>query len=252
MTYDCLSFYNELDMLDFRLHHVYPHVEKIVIVEGDRKYTGQAYESNFKKNYNRYKWASSKIIHTIVPLKEHPVDRWENEAIQRDGFLQDLRLKDDDIVFLSCVDEIIKTELYDLISAPVEASLILDNYYYYFNGKDIGSKSKHPMPIVFNGWRESLHRLWEERHSMMVLDDAGWHFSYLGGIDQIKEKLSAYSHIENDTDEVKDNLVKNIAEGNDIFGRSDHKFEYVPIDDTFPQELVNNQDKYKNLIWHSS
>ncbi len=84
---------------------------------------------------------------------------------------------------------------------------------------------------------------------MLQLDDAGWHFSYLGGIDQIKEKLSAYSHVENDTDEVKSKLEENIEAGKDIFGRPDHKFEYVKIDDTFPVELVDNQDKYRGLIY---
>lgn len=78
-----------------------------------------------------------------------------------------------------------------------------------------------------------------------------WHFSYLGGIERIKEKLKAYSHAENDTDEVRDNLEKNIKAGNDIFGRDDHKFEFVEIDDSFPKELINNQEKYKDLIWHN-
>lgn len=248
MTYDCFSFYNELDLLDFRLHHVYDHVDKIVVVEGDRKYTGEEYESNLIKHWDRYKWASDKIKHTVVPLKEHPTDRWENEALQRDGFTRDLTLEKDDVVFLSCVDEIIKTDLYDLISAPVEACLVLDNYYYYFNGRDVGSNPKHPMPIVFSSYVESPHKLWEERHGFMALEDAGWHFSYLGGVDQIKEKLAAYSHAENDTDKVKKALARNIAEGNDIFGRPDHQFMYVPIDKSFPEYLIANQDKYKVLI----
>jgi len=248
MTYDCFSFYNELDMLDFRLHHVYDHVDKIVIVEGDRKYTGEKYQSNLKKHWNRYKWAKDKIIHTVVPLKEFPSSRWENEAIQRDNFLRDVGPSSKDVVFLSCVDEIIKTELYDIITAPVSACLHLDNYYYYFNGKDVGTNPKHPMPIVFNGKPDNLHELWENRHGMMAFDDCGWHFSYLGGIDQIKDKLASYSHAENDTEEVKAQLEANIAAGKDIFGREDHQFEYVPVDDSFPDELVNNQAKYKELI----
>ena len=248
MTYDIFSFYNEVDMLDFRLHHVYDHVDYIVIVEGDRKYTGEQYQSNFLKNYDRFKWASSKIIHTIVPLKALPTSRWENEAIQRDNFLQDLTIWPDDIVFLSCVDEIIDTELYDLVQGDVTAVLHLDNYYYYFNGKDVGTNPIHPMPIVFNGVRNNLHQLWESRHSLMVIPDAGWHFSYVGGVDKIKEKLEAFSHSEYDNDEVKNALAKNIAEGKDIYGRDDHSFKYIKIDKSFPKELYDNQEKYKEFI----
>jgi hypothetical protein len=43
-------------------------------------------------------------------------------------------------------------------------------------------------------------------------------------------------------------LEQNIKAGKDIFGREDHKFEYVEIDNSFPAELVDNQDKYKDLI----
>lgn len=253
MTYDVFTFYNELDMLDFRLHHAYDHVDKIVIVEGDRLYPGQPYESNFLKHYDRYKWAADKIIHVVVPLEANPIDRWQNEAIQRSGMITQLDLKPNDVVFISCVDEIIKTELYDMVAAPVMAVLHLANYYYYFNGKDVGDNPVHPMPIVFSpdSFSGSLHSLWDSRHSLMALEDAGWHFSYVGGTDLIKAKLSAFSHVEYDNDKIKAGLEANIAAGADIFGRADHKFQYVPIDDSFPAELVNNQKKYKEFI-HAS
>lgn len=252
MKYDVFPFYNELDVLDFRLHHVYDHVDKIVIVEGDRTYPGTPYESMYLKNKERYTWAEDKIIHIVVPLKENPIDRWENEAIQHDGTLNGLDLQPDDLIFWSVgVDEIIKHEYYDNIVSPVEACLSLDNFYYYFNGKDVGEKPDHPMPMVFNygSLDTNIQAYWERRHSFLTIPNAGWHFSYLGGIELIKQKLAAYSHIENDTDEVRSNLEKNIAEGKDIFGRPDHKFEFVEIDDSFPPYLVEHQDKYKHLIY---
>lgn len=251
--YDVFPFYNELDVLDFRLHHVYDHVDYIVIVEGDRTYPGTPYESMYLKNKERYAWAADKIRHVIVPLKENPVDRWENEAIQHDGTLEGFKdAQPDDLIFWSVgVDEIIKHEYYDGIVSPVQACLSLDNYYYYFNGRDVGSKPDHPMLMVFNygALNTNVQTFWEQRHGWMTIDHAGWHFSYLGGIELIKQKLAAYSHVENDTEEVKANLEKNIKAGNDIFGRPDHKFEFVKIDDTFPPYLVANQDKYKHLIY---
>src|SRR4051812_26483638 len=106
--YDVFPFYNELDTLDFRLHHVYDHVDKIVIVEGDRTYAGIPYESQYLANKERFAWAEDKIVHVIVPLKEHPVDRWENEAIQHDGMLEGFKdAAPDDVIFWTVgVDEI--------------------------------------------------------------------------------------------------------------------------------------------------
>lgn len=253
-NYDVFTFYNEVDMLDFRLHHVYDHVDKIVIVEGDRTYTGRPYKSNYLKHKERYAWAEDKIIHTVVPMIETPHDRWANEAWQRNHALDGLDLKKDDVVFFSCVDEIIDHAFYDMSYNFKEPNLLsLDNYYYYFNGKDVGEKPDHPMPIVFpySAYTGSLHAMWINRHNTPAISNAGWHFSYLGGIDQIVQKLEAYSHSEHDTDEVKDNLKSNIAKGNDIFGRPDHVFKYVKIDKSFPPYLYENQDKFKELI-HAS
>lgn len=251
-VWDCFTYFNEKELLDFRIHHVYPYVDKIVIVESNRTYAGKPNEPNF--DISEYGWASDKIIHLVTNLDEHPPNRWFNEAKQRadvaDGYKD---AHPDDIIFFSCVDEIIKPEIYASIhnAGEVLYTLSLDNYYYYFNGRDVGDKPDHPMPIVFTKKliEGSLHEAWERRAGYPVIEHAGWHFSYLGGIDRIKEKLSAYSHAENDTPQVRDALEMNIINGKDIFGRPDHRFEFVEIDDTFPEYLVKNQEKYRDLIY---
>lgn len=235
------TYYNERELLDFHINHVYDHVDKIIVVEGDRTYDGTPYKSKLK-------FKDPKIEHHIVPLLDKPVDRWENEALQR-RLAGDIAKDNEGIVFFECVDEIVDTFFYDHAKQfSIPYTLCLDNYYYYFNGKDVGN-SDHPMPIVLpTHMIDNLHTQWENRHAFPTIYHAGWHFSYLGGIERIKDKLKAYSHAENDTDEVRDNLEKNIKAGNDIFGRDDHKFKFVKIDDSFPKELVNNIDKYKELI----
>lgn len=242
MIVDVFTYYNEPEMLEFHINHVYDHVDKIIVIEGDRTYDGRAYKSKF--NIKR-----DKVEHHIVKLLANPSSRWENEGLQRRS-AGEIAKQYDGIVFFECVDEIIDTFYYDNAKNFTSPTcLSLQNYYYYFNGKDIGDKPNHPMPIVLpSNQITDLHTQWEQRHSFPTIPNAGWHFSYLGGIDRIKEKLQAYSHAENDNDEVKAKLEQNIKAGKDIFGREDHKFEYVEIDNSFPAELVDNQDKYKELI----
>lgn len=237
------TYYNEPEMLEFHINHVYDYVDKIIVIEGDRTYDGRPYTSSFDIKRD-------KVEHHIVPLLENPKDRWENEALQR-KLAGDIAKQYDGILFFECVDEIVDTIYYQNAEQFSEPHcLSLQNFYYYFNGKDVGEKPDHPMPIVLPTHAyANLHHAWEHRHGFTTIPNAGWHFSYLGGIERIKEKLAAYSHAENDTDDVRDNLEKNIQAGNDIFGRDDHKFEYVDIDSSFPKELVENQDKYKELIW---
>ena len=243
MIIDMFTYYNEPELLDFHINHVSDFVDKIIVIEGDRTYAGKPYKSSFEPG--KYK----KVEHHIVPLKENPENRWENEALQR-KLAGDIAKQYPGTLYFECVDEIIDTVWYHAHKTfDKPHCLSLNNYYYYFNGKDVGDKPDHPMPIVLpTDQITNLHEQWESRHSWPTVPNAGWHFSYLGGIDRIKEKLAAYSHAENDTEAVKQGLEVNIKQGNDIFGRPDHKFEYVPIDDSFPKYLVDNQTKYKEFI----
>ncbi len=244
MIIDCFTFYNEPEMLEFHINHIYPYVDKILVIEGDRTYAGKPYKSMFNiKN--------DKVEHHIVPLLENPGSRWDNEALQR-KLAGEIASKYDGTLFFECVDEIINLDFIVPYNSPV--TLSLDNYYYYFNGKDVGDKPDHPMPIALPTSElltNDLHSIWDGRHNYTTYQHAGWHFSYLGGAERIKEKLAAYSHAENDTDDIKNNLEANIQAGKDIFGRDDHEFVFTPIDDTYPQYLVDNQDKYKEFI-HAS
>lgn len=252
-TWDAFTLFNETDVLDLHINNSYPHVDHILIVESDRTYAGEKIAAPLWDSVkHKYLDFADKITHIVTTLDGNPNSRWDNEAKQRnDVEIGLVGAEPDDMIFFSCVDEIIHPALFGAVTE--NSVLELDNYYYALNGKDVGTNPIHPMPICIrrgdiNG---NLHQIWEGRHSLAVVPGAGWHFSYLGGIDQIVQKLEAYSHSEHDTDEVKDNLKANIAAGNDIFGRPDHAFKYVKIDKSFPPYLYENQDKFKELI-HAS
>jgi beta-1,4-mannosyl-glycoprotein beta-1,4-N-acetylglucosaminyltransferase len=46
--------------------------------------------------------------------------------------------------------------------------------------------------------------------------NGGWHFSFQGGAVRILEKLNSYGHQELNISDVKENLIKNIKELEDI------------------------------------
>ena len=121
-----------------------------------------------------------------------------------------------------------------------------------FNGKDIGPSAKFPCPVLTSTMNitKGTHALWDNRYAYPVTHNAGWHFSYLGGAEGIKTKLESFSHSEYDTDHYKDaqRIEQAISTGGDLFGRLDHEFEYVRIDETFPKYLVDNKSKYRRHI----
>jgi beta-1,4-mannosyl-glycoprotein beta-1,4-N-acetylglucosaminyltransferase len=80
-----------------------------------------------------------------------------------------------------------------------------------------------------------------------VLQNAGWHFSYLGGEDQIKYKLESFSHQEFNRSDVKNNINKSLSENTDVLGRP-IQYKVVNIDESYPKYLLDNLEKYKHLI----
>jgi beta-1,4-mannosyl-glycoprotein beta-1,4-N-acetylglucosaminyltransferase len=54
--------------------------------------------------------------------------------------------------------------------------------------------------------------------------DGGWHLSYIGGVDRIKEKIKGYSHQEFNNDSVLLSIESKINNNSDLFGR--HNWTY--------------------------
>jgi beta-1,4-mannosyl-glycoprotein beta-1,4-N-acetylglucosaminyltransferase len=125
---DCFTFYNELQLLEYRLSILYHIVDYFIIVESNQTHRGENKELFYNKNKERFAKFKDKIIHIIVDLpykfpninyknnKPFQVlnynengDQWINEAFQREciknGFEQIL-LNDEDYVIVSDVDEI--------------------------------------------------------------------------------------------------------------------------------------------------
>jgi beta-1,4-mannosyl-glycoprotein beta-1,4-N-acetylglucosaminyltransferase len=85
----------------------------------------------------------------------------------------------------------------------------------------------------------------------VIIPDAGWHFSYMGGIEAIQQKVRAGSHFrECGTSEFMDegHLAQAMTTGADLFNRSGHNVTTVPLDERFPKYVVDNKDKFKRYI----
>ena len=78
--------------------------------------------------------------------------------------------------------------------------------------------------------------------------DGGWHLTYMGGVDRIINKLSAYSHTEFNNDVVKNNIKTNIDNNNDILFRSTKMID-VNLYDYYSVEMIDFvKQKYSYLI----
>ena len=66
MIYDCFNFFNELEILDIRLNTLYDVVDKFVLVESNKTFSGNEKEYIFENNTKHFKFFLDKIIHIKV------------------------------------------------------------------------------------------------------------------------------------------------------------------------------------------
>lgn len=240
--FDCFIFSNELHVLDLRLEYLYEDVDYFVIVESERTMSGAKKDLFFLKNKERFKKYDNKIIHLICPNIPE-MKAWDYEFFQRNYIKEGLtKCDDNDVVFISDVDEIINIKSVlgnSAISLP--AIICLPTYYYFLN-----LKSDYAMPtnLVANygfikirnvGQRMPTYSSWglgvyTENHGVI-----GWHFSFLFGFDVelYKNKIRSYSHQEYNTSYYlnEERILKCVKLGIDFFERGSNIYRFVVIKD---------------------
>ena len=82
-----------------------------------------------------------------------------------------------------------------------------------------------------------------------LIEDGGWHFSFLKKPKDIKHKINSYSHQEFNTPQFTNikNIEERILKGEDLFNRN-IKYRVIKIDDNFPKYIVEKQERYKDWI----
>jgi len=157
---------------------------------------------------------------------------------------------DEDMVITSDADEIINPYVLEDLSwfDPKNHYVTLCNAYYYklnflYQDDWMGSRIctwKHLKSTTIDQHRQdhaNAHRI----------ENAGWHFSFLGNAENFKLKLASYEHTENNTDVNISNAEEKVEQGLDPLNRG-MTYTAVPIDDSYPEYIVENQEKYAEFI----
>lgn len=276
MVYDCFIFFNELDLLEIRLNELNDVVDKFVLVEADRTFQYNLKPFIFEENKQRFSKFLDKIIHikitkypVFIPVI-NPFSPWKIEFFQRDSILKGLvDCNPDDIILISDVDEIPKAEVLkkELLKGIDKIyGLKMDMFMYFFNNKlifDSGSnmdkeESKNGIwhCTVLLPYKLLKKKPFEIRKIVMrtkrrgevyeIIPNAGWHFTYVGGVKKIIRKLEAFSHTEYNSEDYKSekNIMKLIEDGKDLFGRN-LEFEIVGNDYMFPEYIKTEEVRYR-------
>tara|TARA_B100000424_G_scaffold232561_1_gene195384 strand:- start:515 stop:1384 length:870 start_codon:yes stop_codon:yes gene_type:complete len=222
-------YFDEELVLDVRFHHLYEYVDYFVIVESEFNHKGEKRDLNF--NINNFSKFKDKILYLVKnnqpqEIKEileadsendknnkYIINAAYRENSQRNFIMEGLKeANDEDIILVSDVDEIPKIDNINFNKIKEKIFLFKqDMFYYKFNlsipnYKWTGTKGCKFKNLKNPQWLRNIkdrkypfYRLdtffSENKYiSIKIIEDGGWHFSYLKSANEIKHKLKSYLH----------------------------------------------------------
>ncbi len=278
--FDCFTISDELDLLEIRLNEMAPVVSTFVIAESPVTFQGDPKPLFFRDNQNRFSAFADRIRHVVVgdmPGGTGESAHWRRECHQRNAMISVLSdAQPRDLVMLSDVDEIVRADKLRAAAAtrnswPTVHCFELNFYRYFLNY------------LYREPWSRSGPRLTERRHlnTMQGLRDvhppvanpvrsatrwlkaslsmgapirriahrdSGWHFSHMGGVERVAQRLRSGSHVigERSTNPKASMMAE--AERRLAGAHTDSDLRKVPLDETFPSFLLQNQDRFRELL----
>lgn len=220
---DCFMFYNELDVLKVRLHELYEVVDTIIIIEATRTHTGKPKQMYYLENKHLFKDYNDKIIHLATDFDEKYAfiqyihsrnEHWYRENYQRECIqviIDTLNLTEEDVIIVTDADEIPNKQIIQNIR---EDRLRIENnqiysmemtlYYYHI---ELTTNRKWYHGKIFNYFTYKHHNLLTDIRLgpvVNIIKYGGWHLSYFGDENFIKNKVESFAESIEYTTEGKD------------------------------------------------
>jgi beta-1,4-mannosyl-glycoprotein beta-1,4-N-acetylglucosaminyltransferase len=287
MIYDCFTFFNELELLELRLHELAGVVDKFVLVEATQTHTNQPKPLYYNENRARFSAFHDRIIHVVVDDLPQSADAWVPENFQRNCIARGLtRCRPDDFVLVSDLDEIPRASIVEKMSREIPfpdnfpASAVhgvLNSRLVkgIFHRKGLRRRLRRNHPFIWR-FEHTIYRYFmncrslrppfsygtvmlrhrdfstaeEMRHSgFKTVPGAGWNFTWMGGVERILKKIRSFAHQEANQPQFTDprRINELIENGRYIFGDSD-QLKFVPVDGTFPRYMLEHPEKFKHWI----
>ncbi|MEJ6021294.1 hypothetical protein [Ramlibacter sp. PS4R-6] len=228
MIIDTFSIYNEVELAIGRLNHLDAFVDKVVIVESDRAYSGIAKNRVFDEVLARAP-NPGKIIHVPIEFPGHDIEPWERERIQRDAIVQAVSPFTDARILVSDADEIVDPVVFERVDAadlrangPMPISIL--NCYFHPNYVNVAGPETEvwgpyiglPSHLRDSGATKIRHAFIGAPFGDRLqrsLRMGGWHFSYMGDQAFYEGKFASMAHREPDVQAAKSLSIREMIGG---------------------------------------
>jgi len=274
-VYDCFPFFNELELLQVRFAELDGVVDHFVLVESVETQRGEAKPLYFAENKHLFEKYLPKVIHVVIHEPHPNMGLWERENYQRNEIARGLTgCTSSDIVILSDLDEIPRASVIarwvEALEAGKSVQVIrppcrskkakrryetkhaklgayaceMSSYHYQLNRQMPDQKAwdgslwcgtiimkyaalKKHSPQYFRKRRNKLPRI----------EQGGWHFTWMGGKDKIRQKLVSVVEGRADGASISDAEIEAWIAGHPV----------VPLDGSFPRYILEHQDYFRSI-----
>ena len=290
--FDCFMYFDEDLVLDLRLNYLDKFVDKFIIVECSYNHKGEKRIPQF--NLDKFSKFKNKIKYILINEDSPDLEKIDTNdtnadgkyimnAVKRENFQRNSIIKgldgasDNDWILISDLDEIPNLEKNNLSEINDHLVFFKQHMIYYKfnlmleNYPWIGSKAckkknlKSPQWLrnikdrSYPWWRLDVYFSENKYAKVKIIENGGWHFSYIKSPEDIEKKLKSYlHHREYDLNPVGiEKIKKMINEKKTIYNlKTDmrsNKFdggnELKKIDlDLLPSYISNNKNKFSDWI----
>lgn len=284
---DAFIFYNELDLLEIRLAELADVVDRFILVEAKRTFTGKPKPLFYADNRERFAAWHTKIQHIVIDFPDAlPTDAataWTREHLQREALSQGFGHESpDDLVMISDVDEIPRAKfvrqclssrqrgntLFCLEAKVFNYTLDLSNERIRWTlgprilpiGALSTLKAMRAYRIPYSrkldalGFDGLMHRVatigaFSRSLRVECIADAAWHFTYIGSHDDYAQKLRSFAHQELNSDETTSLAYYEQRRANRQAANPGLEDRLVLVEPrNLPMYVQQNFEKFSNLL----
>jgi len=252
--------YNNEDLLlELRLQTLSKFVHKFIIVESCFDHQGNKKKLTFK--INNFLIFKNKIKYIVLNKFPKNLSSWERENYNRNFIIKGLKdAKPEDYIMISDLDEIPKISNLKIFEKRKYTAFKQKMFYYRFNlhnisepdwiGSKVCKKKYLKSPQWLRNQKVKKYPFWRmDKINWNIIEDGGWHFSFVMSDNSIKKKIESYAHSEFNKKNYKDinNIKKNISLKKDLFGRP-FKFIKIKNQKKLPKYLLLNKKKFSKFL----
>ena len=252
--------YNNEDLiLELRLQTLSKFVHKFIIVESCFDHQGNKKKLTFK--INNFLIFKNKIKYIVLNKFPKNLSSWERENYNRNFIIKGLNdAKPEDYIMISDLDEIPKISNLKIFEKRKYTAFKQKMFYYRFNlhnisepdwiGSKVCKKKYLKSPQWLRNQKVKKYPFWRiDKINWNIIEDGGWHFSFVMSDNSIKKKIESYAHSEFNKKNYKDinNIKKNISLKKDLFGRP-FKFIKIKNQKKLPKYLLLNKKKFSKFL----